>query len=279
MDKIINAEARGKEIFIKISHPSKQMLAISSMTNDYRFAFNFWDCVAKTWNRDYGSYMSLRRINRAESGVCNEDESIQFRPINTGSLISNKTDTIKFRNGRLSILNLQRFAKCISKSIKELTHMNDWEVKFNRKYLNRIYEYNIDQEQIMDAENRFEDIIIKVSHPTEKNLGIYNEQTGNSFAIDFWDSVAETWNKVYASIMIMKRISCSESGICNLEESVQFRPTGGNYIKFRNGKLSFRDLRRMTTCILQSIKKLKRMKNLKVELKFITHCSESEDCP
>ena len=142
---------------------------------------------------------------------------------------------------------------------------------FNRKYLNRTYEINIDEEQIMDSENRFEEIIIKVSHPTEKNLGIYDEQTGNSFAIDFWDCVAETWNKVYASIMIMKRISCSESGICNLDESVQFRPTGGNYIKFRNGKLSFRDLRRMKNCILKSIKKLKNMKNLKVELKAQLH--------
>lgn len=277
MEKIISAEARGKEVFLKISHPSKQELAIYGWDpKDSRFGLLFWDCVAKTWNRDYSSYMCLQVLNRCELGVCNEDESIQFRPWVAPKY---ETDTIKYRNGKLSIRNLQRFAKCISKTIKKLTHMDDWKVKFNRKELNRIYEYNIDEEQIMDAENRFEDIIIKLSHPTLKNLGIYNEQTEGSSAIQLWERVAKTWNKAYTSIMIMKIINCSESGICNLDESVQFRPIDENKIKFIKGKLSFLDLRRITQCISKSIRKFKRMKDLKVELKFITQFSESEDSP
>jgi hypothetical protein len=281
MDEIINAEARGKEVFIMISHPSKRKLDIYDAYKNYSFANSFWECVAETWNRDYSSYMRMQILERAELGVCNEDESIQFRPLYTENWVGfmSKSLVIKFRNGKLSILNLKRFAKCISKSIQKLTDDDTWEVKFNRKYLNKTYEYNIDEEQLIDAENRYEDIIIKVSHPTEKNLGIHEEQTEESCAIKFWERVAKTWNKVYSSTMTMERINCSEPGIWNSDQSVQFRPIGGNKIKFRNGKLSLLDLRRITRCISKSIKKLKRRNDFKVELRFITQCSESEDSP
>jgi hypothetical protein len=123
--------------------------------------------------------------------------------------------------------------------------------------------------RLIDAEDESGEIIIKASSPTKEMLGIDGTEVRDRSVIDFWDCVANTWNKKYGnSIMIMKRLNRGESGVCNEDESIQFRPMGGNNVVFRNGKLTIRNLRRVAECISKSIKEITGRNDYKVEVKF-----------
>ena len=128
MEQIISAEKNFGNVIIRISHPSKQIPPIDPYETKDRRPFNFWDRVAEIWNSKYESDMRMQRLQRGESGLCNADESIQFRPSNSNIII--------FRDGRLSISKLRRVAGCISKSLKEITGRNGWkvELKFKTTY-------------------------------------------------------------------------------------------------------------------------------------------------
>lgn len=81
---------------------------------------DFWQGVAREWNKRFSNEMKLSRIEEGKIGIRNEDDSLRV------VLVSNRK--LGLARGKTTMLTLRKLAKCIRVTLRKKSSLSNWDV-------------------------------------------------------------------------------------------------------------------------------------------------------